>query len=251
MKLLEIAISTLNNGIYNITFRDDYNYLIIHQITNSQDYSSYIAGLSNNVRYIVSYDKGLSKSRNLALKHARAEYVWLMDDDVLINDQAYSHFIELVDLYSDYSLLVVSHSHENIEYLPGKKYQTITDISAANVSSIDMIINLNLYGEMKFNERFGLGSDFPSGEEYIFTCNLLSNGKKALKSRKVCTYHPLISSGLDFYSTPNKLKSKCEMFKAANGDFKGYVYYIAFLIKKAKVIIKKNALGNVLRSFLK
>lgn len=247
---LEISVSTLNAGIYNIIFRDDYNYLVIHQIIDGQDYSNFTSKLPSNVRYVASYEKGLSKSRNLALEHTKADYLWIMDDDVLIHDRAYPHFNYLIKEYPDYGMYVVSHSHLDIEFLSGVKYQTLTDISAANVSSIDMIINRSLCGSLRFNEKFGLGTDFPSGEEYIFTCNLLSTGKKVLKSRMVCTYHPLISSGQDFYSTPNKLKAKFEMFKAATGLLKGSIYYFAFIIKKSNLIIRNRAYYNVLKSFL-
>lgn len=247
---IEVGISTLNDGLFNCEFRKDYNYLVIHQINNGKDYSQYISTFPSNVRYITSFDLGLSKSRNLALEHTTADYLWIMDDDVLIHDRAYPYFNNIIDKYPDYGMYVVSHSHLDIEFLSGDKYQILTEISAANVSSIDMIINRSLCGSIRFNEKFGLGTDFPSGEEYIFTCNLLSAGHKVLKSRTVCTYHPLISSGQDFYSTPNKLKAKLEMFKAATGLLKGYIYYFAFIIKKAKLIIRNRAFYNVLKSFL-
>lgn len=246
---LEIAVSTLNDGIKNIEIRQDYNYLIVHQVTDGNDYSRLSSSLPDNVRYIISYDKGLSKSRNLALDNTIADYVWIMDDDVSIREGAYSHIMSLCESYPDCGMLVVSHSHELIDYLPGNRYKYLSDVSAANVSSIDMIINMKACKAVRFDERFGLGSEYPSGEEYIFTCNIISAGYKVIKSRFVCAYHPPLSSGQDFYSTANKLKAKLEMFKVANGVMKGYVYYLAFLIRKANVLLKGKAMFNVFKSF--
>lgn len=246
---LEVAVSTLNDGIYNIKFRSDYNYLVIHQVTNGYDYSNFINQFSVNVRYIISNEKGLSKSRNLALDNAIGDYVWIMDDDVLIHDRAYHYIMSLIKQNSNYGMFVVSHSHKDIEYISGVQCQNVSSISAANVSSIDMIINRIRCGNLRFDERFGLGTGYSSGEEYIFTCNLIASKQKVLKSRFVCTYHPLISSGNDFYSTPNKLKTKLEMFKVANGVLKGYLYYFSFLVKKSRVICKNKAYLNVLMSF--
>ncbi|MCD9464077.1 hypothetical protein CJF25_13970 [Photobacterium phosphoreum] len=246
---IEVAISTLNDGIYNPKFRDDFNYLVIHQVINDVDYSNYIETLPKNVRYIKSNTIGLSRSRNLAIENTKAKYLWIMDDDVEIHDSSFSYIENITNKYSNVAMLVVSHSHEEIEYLPGNKEQKINKISAASISSIDMIIKIDLLSSVRFNESFGLGAKYVSGEEYIFACDLLSNGKEIIKTRKVCTYHPLISSGQDFYSTPIKLKTKLEMFKAANGFIGGYLLYVLFCIKKMKIICENNAIRNVIKSF--
>lgn len=247
---IEIGISTLNDGIYNPKFRDDFNYLIIHQITNNVDYNDYIQTLPKNVRYIKSNTVGLSKSRNLAIENTNSEYLWIMDDDVEIHDSALIYVEDYLKKHPELSMVVVSHSHEEIEYLPGSKEQNINKISAASISSIDMIIKVSQIEKIRFNDDFGLGAKYASGEEYIFACNLLDKGKKIIKTRKVCTYHPLISSGQDFYSTPIKLKTKLEMFKIANGFIKGNLLYVLFCIKKMKIIYKNNAIKNVIKSFI-
>lgn len=58
---IEIGLSALNSGIYKIKFRSDCRYLLIHQITNGQNYSDFVRSLPSNVRYIESNEIGLSK----------------------------------------------------------------------------------------------------------------------------------------------------------------------------------------------
>ncbi|PSV98578.1 glycosyltransferase [Photobacterium iliopiscarium] len=247
--LIEVAISTLNDGFYNIKIRPEYNYIIIHQITNDKDYQSDVEKLPQNVRYISSTETGLSKSRNQAIKNTNAEYLWVMDDDVEINDMALDYIKKLIKEYAETAILVVSHSHKDIEYISELKNKKLNKISSASISSIDMILKVNVLDDIKFNENFGLGAKYVSGEEYIFACNILDNGFNIIKTQKVCSYHPFMSSGQDFYSTKIKLKTKLEMFKLSNGFIKGNLLYILFCLKKIKVIYRNRALLNIIKAF--
>lgn len=246
---IEVAISTLNDGVYNIEFRNDFNYLIIHQVTNDVDYNNYMQTLPKNVRYIKSNTIGLSKSRNLAIDNTQADYLWIMDDDVKINNSALKYIDNFIKNNQQVAMLVVAHSHKNVDYLSDIKTKKINKISAASISSIDMIIKIGSIGDTRFNENFGLGTQYSSGEEYIFSCQLLNKGLEIIKTYKVCTYHPLISTGQDFYSTPLKLKTKLEMFKVSNGFIVGNLFYILFFVKKIKIIYKKKAIINLLLSY--
>ena len=248
---IDIAISTLNDGIYNPKFRDDFNYIIIHQVTNKKDYHQYVLTLPSNVRYIRSDTIGLSKSRNLAIENTNADYLWIMDDDVEIKDGVLKYIEYLINKNEKTAMFVVSHSHEDIEYIGNKDIRSVNRISAMNIFSIDMILNIKLIKDIRFNESFGLGAKYPSGEEYIFAMNLISKKMEILKSKKVCSYHPLVSSGQDFYSSSVKLKAKLEMFKIANGYFIGNILYLLFLMKKANVIFKNRAFKNVIMSYVK
>ena len=246
---IQIALSTLNDGILSIKFAEDFCYLVVHQVTNDKDYTAFIKTLPHNVEYISSLEGGLSKSRNIALNNASADYIWIMDDDVLIAEDAKKHIAMLVGQYSTYALIAVEHASEpNSSVSAAFGCRDINDISAARVSSIDMILNRNAIQGLRFDERFGLGAKYPTGEEYIFICQLLRCGGRAVQSDLVCGYHINLSSGFDFYSTPEKLIAKREMFKIANGTVKGMVYYYAFIIKKLNFLRKKNAFNNVWQS---
>lgn len=254
MMKLQVAISTMNDGIFDIKLCHGFNYIIIHQVINGKDdeYKKYVIDnfKEHKVSYIVSHETGLSKSRNLALENTSSDYLWIMDDDVLINDFAYDFIFECISNYPECGILVVSHSHKKVDFLPGEKIEFINEFKATCVSSIDMILNINKIKGVRFNEKFGLGAIYPSGEEFIFTCRLLKQKIEVIKFRRVCSYHPeLVASGLDFYSSPIKLKAKKEMFKTIFGYIKGNLFYVLFLFKKIKVIIKNKALTNVFLSY--
>ena len=81
---LEILISTMKRS--NLDFlkpmfpKDftNYNILIINQTEKGQELTSKY----DNIRVLNSYEKGLSKSRNLALKNAKGDICLLADDDI-------------------------------------------------------------------------------------------------------------------------------------------------------------------------
>lgn len=240
---IEILVSTLNDGIENINISPLFNYLIIHQTNNNKDYSKTLEKFdTHKIRYIQSDSIGLSVSRNIAIKNSNADFIWIMDDDVEIDHNAFSNISKLIEKYTDYDMFVLSHSsnpllNSNQEI----KVFEVNKITAMSISSIDMLIKQKsiMKCNILFNENFGLGSKYPSGEEYIFALDMLKKGLKILKTSQIFSLHPDISSGNDFYSTPIKLESKLRMFKHCYGSILGNAFYLAFIFKKI-AILKRN-----------
>lgn len=242
--VIEIAISTLNDGIFNIKFKEGFNYLIVHQVTNNKDYSSYIDSISNeSLKYINSNEAGLSKSRNLAIKNANADYIWIMDDDVTILDDAHEKINLLISEKQNCDMFILNHKP-----VKENKLSYINEYSAMSVSSIDMLIKKKsiVDNNIFFNEKFGLGTSLPSGEEYIFTIEMLRKKLTIIKTKDVFSFHPDISSGNDFYSSNNKLQAKLEIFSFWYGPKIGRLIYIAFIFKKVKPLIKNKRFFSAL-----
>ena len=230
---IEIGLSTLNSGIYKINFNKAFKYIVIHQISDEGDYSDIISTLPENVRYISSHELGLSKSRNLAIENSKAEYLWIMDDDVEINDNAIQYIEDLITKNSESTLIVVSHSLGGIETREVKeKTKKINVVSATRICSIDMIVKISDLGMIRFNTEFGLGAKYPSGEEYIFACNLINAGKTVIKSNRICSIHPEMQADSIIYPGKNDLSTKKRMFIIANGKIIGSLLYVAFVLKK-------------------
>ena len=83
--ILEILLSTMNRS--NLSFLKkmfpkgdykDHQILIINQTTENNQLHSKL----NNIRVINSFEKGVSKSRNLAIKNAKGNICLIADDDV-------------------------------------------------------------------------------------------------------------------------------------------------------------------------
>lgn len=246
---LEVAISTLNDGIYSIKLNNDYNYFIVHQVNNSENYNSFVNNLPNNVRYLKTNTIGLSKSRNIALQNAKSKYLWIMDDDVELLSDAKSNIFSIVTSSPDCGVYVISHSHESSSYSPHYSTKLVTFKDTFKISSIDMIVNVERSHGIMFDEDFGLGTNLPSGEEFLFVNSILKKGDTIFKYTLIGSLHPVESSGLDFYSSPNKLRAKLLMLIKCKGKVLGMILYLIFLLKKMFIITNNKAWGNVLKSF--
>ena len=91
----------------------------------------------------------------------------------------------------------------------------------------DRIIQNKLY----FDLRFGLGSDFPTGEEVIFLSDALKMNLKIKYIPKVIVIHPAQSSGGAYTNNPKLIQAKGAMFYRIFG-FWGYFISILFAVKK-------------------
>jgi hypothetical protein len=186
---------------------------------------------SHVVKYINTLDRGLSKSRNLAIKEASGEYCLLCDDDeILEDDYVYkieSGFSQIKD--ADIICFIVSRNDK--EYF--KRKLKINYLTSLHISSVQIVLNRKkiLDSGIKFDEKFGAGSFNGSGEENIFLFDCL---KKKLKVYYLpITIGRLIPSDSTWFEGFNQKYFICRgrIFKRLFGNF-GYIYLLYFIIAK-------------------
>ncbi|MGY3568470.1 glycosyltransferase [Vibrio paucivorans] len=253
--LLEVAISTINQGLYNIQLLDGVEYLIVHQVTDGREreYQKFMEHslLGFDVRYIQSAESGLSVSRNLALNSSQADYIWIMDDDTQLNLTAMKSIRALLLKHLP-DILTLEHSKEPRLYGEGLSPITVVKahnyLSALSISSIDMIVSSKL--KNRFDVNFGLGARYVSGEEYIFLVDALNGGGKAIKSKVIGSIHTDLSSGAFFYQSDLGIESKFAMFDRAHTHL-SWLWSLAFLVKKSLLLSKRSRLGAALSLYLK
>lgn len=205
---LEILVSTMNRNsldflipMFPFCHFSKFSILVINQTDNNNllfsDFSS--------VRVINSLDKGLSKSRNLALKNAIGKIVLIADDDLIYKEGFDSKIIQAHNQYKNKA--VVSFCIEKPNGLLLNKYSSIakTDLSLVelfNVLSVEISINKSILDKtgIRFDESFGLGSTFKMGEEAVFLSDIKNKKQQITFVPSVIAVHPEISSNdrLDF-----------------------------------------------------
>lgn len=246
--VLEILISTINRAdfqfldnmfIYNNS--NNYQILIINQTTKDKILTS----KKDNIRVINSFEYGLSKSRNLAIKNAKGDVCLIADDDVvyvkefdkIINEAFYTHSQASIIKFK-----IDTFCGNNYKTYPkySKRLKKKKDILSA--SSIEIafkrkdIINKNRL----FNTLFGLGSYFTSGEEYLF---LKANLKKGLSIHFVNKYivkHTLERSTSNMGSD-NFIKSKAAIYylEYKNLSYLFLVKYLFFVLRRKDIKINE------------
>lgn len=243
----------MSEGINKITLpesKDLVEYVIVHQKYHNISINNNSLMSRNDVTIINDDGIGLTRSRNIAIEHARFDYCYVLDDDVTILNEAIDILLSIQDDLDLMTFRVAT--PEGSMFKPyALKEKKIDIISAARICSIEIMFkksSIESYN-IKFDERFGLGTKLPSGEEYIFISECLKKGLKCKYFPITTVIHEYESSGDDFFSSLEKIKAKKEMFKVITGKKYSFLWF-AFLIKKIPVLIKKKSLSKFIANYI-
>ena len=143
--------------------------LIVNQTTANKT----ITPLQSNIVVVNSFDKGLSKSRNLALDEATADWCLIADDDLVYTanfEQEIEHAIALYETSGIIAFKVRNKLGAPLKNYPKEHQPNIGLFSRIQLASVELLIHRKaIQGRCYFNTNFGLGSGiFSFGEEYLF-----------------------------------------------------------------------------------
>lgn len=196
-KDLEILISTMNRDsleflvpMFSSLDYSKISILIINQVENETKLSSSFP----NIRVINSFEKGLSKSRNLALKNAIGNILLISDDDVVFQNGFTAKIIETYNKYPNASAIkfcaLKSDKKTSNKYSANSKSR-LNAFHILNTSSIELTFNKSQvdFRKYRFDENFGLGGIFEMGEEAIFLSDLKKNDKQLVFEPQIIVEH--------------------------------------------------------------
>ena len=198
---LEILIATKNRDnldflalMFPFEHFSKFNILIINQ---SKDII--LSSEFETVRVINVDEKGLSKSRNLAIKNASKKICIIADDDVVYFSNFDHEIITAFNLNPQASIITFNHQRIGKEkpHNKSKKVYSHSKKTIENVCSIEIAFQLKdiTANNICFDENFGLGSYFETAEEYLFLGDAIEIKLNVLFSPFVIVSHPLLSSG--------------------------------------------------------
>lgn len=148
---------------------------IINQITDNS--IKKIMKEEGNLKIFSYKEKGLSKSRNIALNKLTSDIGIISDDDVTYV-QNYEDIIKRAyEKYIDADIIAFNVESGNIER-PIRKQEThkVNFITAMKIQSMQITLRNGI--EIAFDENFGAGSKYRFGEENIWLYDCLKSGKK-------------------------------------------------------------------------
>jgi glycosyltransferase involved in cell wall biosynthesis len=225
--IFQILISTMNGMFYNNKINVPAEYLIINQYTDKPNQNENIFNFK---------ERGLSKSRNHALELCQADIALISDDDIRYMDDIEKIILEAFDENKDADIITFQIQTPEGEVF--KKYKITqfwhTHKTLMGVCSVEIAFRVKKIrnSNIKFDEEFGLGATFPTGEENIFLTDALNKGLKILYIPIPVVIHPLESSGMD-YDNITLTKAKGAMLYRIFGLL-GYAVSILFTYKKYK-----------------
>ena len=207
--------------------------LLINQIGDKPDWKSPWPSL----RVMHFPESGVSKSRNRALENSIGDYLLIADEDVSMT----SSFSEIIqnafEKYPEADIITFKSQNEKGQSRKSYPDQSFWHDSRSllKVSSIEIAIRREslLANPVDFDENFGLGSRFATGEESIFLNDAYEKGYKILFVPEYIVSHPDLSSGRKLDRNKPLMKAKGAMFSRMYG-WKAYGVCLLFALKKRK-----------------
>ncbi|WP_397363425.1 glycosyltransferase [Olleya sp. R77988] len=239
----EVLISTMNRDsldFIDIMFSKvktiDFNILIINQTTPKKSLSS----TNPKIRVVNSLEKGLSKSRNLALTNAKSKIVLISDDDLVYESNFKTIILEAYKRNPEAAL--ISFESCDTDGKPMRQYPEHSIVhnfrSLTPISSREISVNLKMVRDLDiiFDEDFGLGSTFEIGEEQIFSRAILKH-KTCLFEKQNIVQHPFETSGRNSGSD-KLLFARAALFYNQRGEVVSYLklfHYVYLILKSGDI----------------
>ncbi len=235
---IEILVSTMNKRsldflipMFPFSHFSHFSILVINQT----DKDCLLHSDYKNVRVLNSFEKGLSKSRNLAINSAIKKICLIADDDVVYSPSFQEDIVVAFDTMKEASIITFNHQRKGLLKPQNKSLNLYkhTIKSIYNVVSIEIAFKLDEIKENKiyFDENFGLGSVFETAEEFLFLRESLKLNLKMYYYPSIIVTHPTLCSGE--YHGDNKLVfARAALFYKTRGiiAYLWLVKYIYFLV---------------------
>lgn len=145
------------------------------------------------VRMLSFDERGIARSRNRAIEHARADLLLFTDDDVHCLPTALSE-VRAAFAAAPEAAAITFRFRDSETGAPARAYPRLpgahTPLSVASVMSVEVAVRRSRLGAVAFDERFGLGSVYPSGEEAIFLRDLQRAGQRVRHAPVTVCEHP-------------------------------------------------------------
>ena len=213
---LQLLICTIDQGIQQLRDhllpqRQDVSYLISWQYTDDTPQIPSWIEEREDVELLLLQGKGLSRNRNNALNNATADIIKICDDDERWTDADFDAILNAFESNPDADIIQFQARGLQKTYPP--QY----------VSSVELAMRREKVGNLRFDERFGLGSPFlNAGEEAIFIYDTQKKGLKTIYLPTSVCETKAVSTGQQT-TNPLTLRSKGAVWNYTHGAFYAYV----------------------------
>lgn len=249
---LQVLISTMNQKNYKLLEKMNINSeaIVINQCEKNQ--KNKIKLNQFDIAWVDTDERGLSKSRNMAIDTSNSDICLLADDDLIYVDNYKDIISEQFKLYPEAD--IITFQVEGIEkkfknyHSKSRKLNYITSMKVSSVEIAFKSETLKTEG-IRFNETFGSGAKYFMGEENIFLYDSL---KKGLRLQyvpiKIADLHTEDSTWFTGYDKEYFI-AKGAVFTAMSRSF-SMLLIVQFALRKYKLYKEKNTVYTVIKYML-
>ncbi len=176
---LQVLVATMNQNDHSLLDKMNIqsDAIIINQC--NENFAKSIKNDNFHIKWVNSDERGLSRSRNMALKKATGDICILADDDLEYVANYNDIILDQFKLYPDAD--IIAFQVEGIEsifknYYP--KQRKTGFLNSMKISSVEIAFRLDKIKSagVQFNELFGAGAKYCMSEENIFLAECLKKG---------------------------------------------------------------------------
>lgn len=221
------------------------NCIVINQCDTNNEEIEYIK--DQRIHIVYTNERGLSKSRNMAIEKSDADIIAIADDDLYYYD---SFDKIIIDYYAANELAdIVIFNMDNYERSYANKDYRCNFFQLSSFTSMQITFKRkNIHNN--FNVLFGTGSKiFDSGEENIFLANNYHSKNKIFYcSSKILRRDKKVSTWFKGYNDEKFIQDRGAIYYAMSRPLY-LLYIIRFAFFKRK-LLKPNSLIKSLRLML-
>ena len=148
-------------------------------------------------RIFPSDTSGVSLNRNLVLDRASAPLAICSDDDVAYLPEDLHNIIETFNRHPEADFIAFEYRSDTPKRYPSESFDLARPPKGYYIGGPEMAFRLESIRRhgIRFNEWFGIGCEFPAGEEDLFLADCLDAGLKCIflhrrKRASVADLHP-------------------------------------------------------------
>ena len=156
------------------------NVMVINQDPIKKN-NSIKKNLENDINWFDFDAIGLSQSRNMGIRLATDEYIYLTDDDIVINENFDFEVNRAIKNNPDVDILAFQVGGIEKEYKSYKeKEKDINYLGSLQLSSVQLVMKKSfiMKHRLQYDESFGAGAKYKMGEENIFLIDALRKGAR-------------------------------------------------------------------------
>jgi hypothetical protein len=200
--MLNIIVPTLGNRLPelkrlldSLEQQTNKSFMVICAIQgNYNSVQNLLSNYSFEVRTCFLERKGLSLARNTSINliDNKAKYITFSDDDCWYPNFMVEKILSMNNLGNECYCFQIFDPNNNVFYKNYYKKQIskLTYRNSLKVSSIEFFVPSEVFNKnINFDENFGLGTKYPSGEENIFLFDLIKNGYILKYEPSIIVYH--------------------------------------------------------------
>lgn len=246
---LDVLLSCMheydNSIISRANIRSDA--LIINQCDTDDEFFIPIVGNNGehfSAHFINTTERGLSKSRNMAIRKSDADVCLICDDDEVLNDEYVERIKQAFQDNPNFDILAFRLERSDKKY---KDYSyNINFFNIGPVSSVQLAFKRNeLILSTPFCENMGSGTGNGGGEESKFLVDCLKKGAKIkYVPIYIATLNTVDSQWFHGY-TKKYWYDRGWTSRVIYGRFWGYGYLMYVLLRRAKKIDKEHSLLKI------